>query len=60
MQKQYHLRFDLKPVQQARPRARRTKFGVQLYDPIKVKKFKQELGLLAKQQWQSTRGICDG
>lgn len=42
--------FDIKPVEQARPRAVRFGKGVRMYDPKKVAIFKQKLGMLAKQQ----------
>lgn len=42
--------FDISPVEQARPRATRMGKGIRLYDPEKVAIFKQQLGMLAKQQ----------
>lgn len=42
--------FDIKPVEQARPRAVRFGTGVRMYDPKKVAIFKRQLGMLAKQQ----------
>lgn len=42
--------FDIEPVEQARPRATRMGKGIRLYDPKKVSVFKQQLGMLAKQQ----------
>lgn len=42
--------FDIEPVEQARPRATRFGKGIRLYDPKKVTVFKQQLGMLAKQQ----------
>lgn len=42
--------FDIEPVEQARPRATRMGKGIRLYDPKKVTVFKQQLGMLAKQQ----------
>lgn len=42
--------FDISPVEQARPRATRMGKGIRLYDPKKVNVFKEQLGLLAKQQ----------
>ena len=42
--------FDIEPVEQARPRATRFGKGIRLYDPKKVNVFKQQLGMLAKQQ----------
>lgn len=42
--------FNIEPVQQARPRARRLNRTIILYDPAKVKKFKLEIERLAKEQ----------
>lgn len=42
--------FDIAPVEQARPRATRMGKGIRLYDPKKVTVFKQQLGMLARQQ----------
>ncbi|MEK1294525.1 RusA family crossover junction endodeoxyribonuclease [Limosilactobacillus fermentum] len=42
--------FDIEPVEQARPRATRMGKGIRLYDPKKVSVFKQQLGMLARQQ----------
>lgn len=42
--------FNIKPVEQARPRAVRFGTGVRMYDPKKVAVFKRQLGMLAKQQ----------
>ncbi|MEK1424492.1 RusA family crossover junction endodeoxyribonuclease [Limosilactobacillus fermentum] len=42
--------FDIEPVEQARPRATRMGKGIRLYDPKKVNVFKQQLGMLARQQ----------
>lgn len=42
--------FDLAPVQQARPRARRLGKGIMLYDPKPVKDFKKQLAALAREQ----------
>ena len=44
------FKFDISPVEQARPRATRMGKGIRLYDPKKVAIFKRQLGLLAKQQ----------
>lgn len=44
------FRFDIEPVQQARPRARRLNRTIILYDPAKVKKFKSEIEQLSKEQ----------
>lgn len=50
------FKFDIAPVEQARPRA--TLFGksIRLYDPKKVKVYKQQLGYLARQAMQE-RGL---
>lgn len=42
--------FNIEPVEQARPRATRFGKGIRLYDPKKVTVFKQQLGMLARQQ----------
>ena len=44
------FKFDIAPVEQARPRAVRFGTGVRMYDPKKVTVFKRQLGMLAKQQ----------
>lgn len=44
------FRFDIEPVEQARPRATRFGKGIRLYDPAKVKRYKQALGALAKER----------
>lgn len=44
------FKFDVEPVEQARPRATRFGKGIRLYDPKKVTVFKRQLGMLAKQQ----------
>ena len=44
------FKFDIAPVEQARPRAVRSGMGVRVYDPKKVTVFKRQLGMLAKQQ----------
>lgn len=48
--------FDIEPVEQARPRATRFGKGIRLYDPEKVKVYKQQLGYLARQAMQE-RGL---
>jgi Holliday junction resolvase RusA-like endonuclease len=45
------LRFDIEPIQQARPRATRFGRGIRLYDPPKVARYKRELALLCRQQY---------
>lgn len=42
--------FPIEPVEQARPRATRFGKGVRLYDPAKVKRYKKELGDMAREQ----------
>ena len=44
------FKFDIEPVEQARPRAVRFGKSVRMYDPKKVAIFKRQLGMLAKQQ----------
>lgn len=44
------FKFDIEPAEQARPRATRMGKGIRLYDPKKVSVFKQQLGMLARQQ----------
>ena len=44
------FKFDIEPVEQARPRATRMGKGIRLYDPKKVTVFKRQLGMLARQQ----------
>ena len=44
------FKFDIEPVEQARPRATRMRKGIRVYDPKKVAVFKRQLGMLAKQQ----------
>lgn len=44
------FRFDIEPVEQARPRATRFGKGIRLYDPAKVQRFKKELGTLARER----------
>lgn len=44
------FKFDIVPVEQARPRAVRFGTGVRMYDPKKVAVFKRQLGMLARQQ----------
>lgn len=46
----YGFLFDIEPIQQQRPRARRMPKGVMLYDPKKVKQFKIAVGNMAKEQ----------
>lgn len=46
----YGFLFDIEPIQQQRPRARRMSKGVMLYDPKKVKQFKIAVGNMAKEQ----------
>lgn len=44
----FKLTFNIEPVEQARPRARRLNKGVMLYDPSKVKNFKKKLHDMAE------------
>lgn len=46
------FRFDIEPVQQARPRATRFGHGIRLYDPPKVSRYKRDLALLCRQQYR--------
>lgn len=46
----YSFLFDIVPVQQQRPRARRLGNGIMLYDPSKVKQFKILVGNMAREQ----------
>ena len=46
----YSFLFDIEPIQQQRPRARRMPKGVMLYDPKKVKQFKIAVGNMARVQ----------
>lgn len=50
MKKAVRFKFDIEPVEQARPRATRFGKGIRLYDPKKVTIFKRQLGMLARQQ----------
>lgn len=45
------LRFDIEPVQQARPRATRFGRGIRLYDPPKVAQYKRDLATLCRMQY---------
>lgn len=46
----YSFLFDIVPIQQQRPRARRLGNGIMLYDPSKVKQFKILVGNMAREQ----------
>ena len=50
------FKFDIAPVEQARPRAVRFGKGVRMYDPKKVAVYKRQLGYLAHQAMQE-RGL---
>ena len=50
------FKFDIAPVEQARPRAVRFGTGVRMYDPKKVTVYKKQLGYLARQAMQE-RGL---
>ena len=45
------FRFDIEPVAQARPRARRLGKGIRLYDPPKTAAFKKHLRALAAEMY---------
>ena len=45
------LRFEIEPVQQARPRATRFGRGIRLYDPPKVARYKRDLAELCRMQY---------
>lgn len=47
----FKLLFDIEPVEQARPRARKLRQGIMMYDPAKVKNFKRRLHDMAKYQY---------
>lgn len=44
--------IPIEPVEQARPRAVRTGFGVRLYDPSKVKRYKQDLARIVRAKYR--------
>ena len=46
------LVFEIEPVEQARPRATRTKYGIRLYDLNKVSVYKKQLALMCKFQYK--------
>lgn len=46
------FKFDIEPVEQARPRATRFGKSIRIYDPKKVTVFKRQLGRLARQAMQ--------
>ena len=50
------FKFEIEPVEQARPRAVRFGKGVRMYDPKKVAVYKKQLGYLARQAMQE-RGL---
>lgn len=50
------FKFDIAPVEQARPRAVRFGKGIRMYDPKKVAVYKKQLGYLARQAMQE-RGL---
>lgn len=51
----YSFLFDIEPVQQQRPRARRLGNGIMLYDPSKVKQFKILVGNMAREQMKQNK-----
>ena len=44
--------FNIEPVEQARPRATKTRKGIRLYDPKKVSTYKKQLGMMCKFQYK--------
>ena len=44
--------FNIEPVEQARPRATKTRKGIRLYDPQKVATYKKQLGMMCKFQYK--------
>ena len=50
------FKFNIAPVEQARPRAVRFGKGIRMYDPKKVAVYKKQLGYLARQAMQE-RGL---
>ena len=46
------LTFEIEPVEQARPRATKTRKGIRLYDPQKVSTYKKQLGMMCKFQYK--------
>lgn len=46
------IRFDIEPVEQARPRATRMGRGIRLYDPKKVSTYKKQLAVMCKLQYK--------
>lgn len=46
------LVFEIEPVEQARPRATRTKYGIRLYDLNKVSVYKKQLAMMCKFQYK--------
>lgn len=42
------LRFDIEPIQQARPMATHFGRGIRMYDPPRVAKYKRDLGKLCR------------
>lgn len=47
------ITIPIEPVEQARPRAVRMRRGVRLYDPAKVRNYKNELALRARMRYPS-------
>lgn len=46
------ITIPIEPVEQARPRAVRMRKGVRLYDPAKVRNYKNELATLVRSKYQ--------
>lgn len=46
------LTFLIEPVEQARPRAVRTRYGIRMYDPKKVAAYKKQLAMMCRLQYK--------
>ena len=44
--------FNIEPVEQARPRATKTRKGIRLYDPKKVSTYKKQLAMMCQFQYK--------
>lgn len=44
--------FNIEPVEQARPRATKTRKGIRLYDPKKVSVYKKQLAMMCQFQYK--------
>lgn len=49
--KEIDMKLQIEPVQQVRPRARRVKNGISMYDPKKVKDYKALIGKTAGSEY---------